>query len=299
MEPQNKQERKSAFTKFFGVYALSMIFPVGGMYMLSAVPDAVSGADSAKYRKIVEEQAPTVTDADTVGGFAKELIKQDGVFLTAIDPATKGAAKVKIDELESKISAVMNAVKGRANEQAQNKSLSHGITGMIESIVAYRTSLTDMRGIMDKNGVDLTQVNELRGQIQQKDMEISMMKGNMDVLKIQAMKSGGSSGGGGPDPQVQTLKNRIAQLESGSKSGGGTTLVQGIPLSEMLEYAKAEGFYQLAFKQVKKYNEREAYFDQALDIFSRLEERSVSQEMKSKAKAKRLDLEANQARIPN
>jgi hypothetical protein len=298
MEPQNKQERKSAFTKFFGVYALSMIFPVGGMYMLSAVPDAVSGADSAKYRKIVEEQTPTVVDVDTVGSFAKELIKQDGVFLTAIDPATKGAAKVKIDELESKISTVMNAVKGRNNEQEQNKSLSHGVTGMIESIVAYRTTLTDMRGIMDKNGVDLTQVNELRGQIQQKDMEISMMKGNMDVLKIQAMK-GASGSGGGPDPQVQTLKNRIAQLESGSKSGGGTTLVQGIPMSEMLEYAKAEGFSQLAFKQTKKYNEREAYFDQALDIFSRLEERSMSQEMKNKARAKRIDLEANQSRIPN
>jgi hypothetical protein len=297
MEPQNKQERKSAFTKFFGVYALSMIFPVGGMYMLSAVPDAVSGADSAKYRKIVEEQAPTVTDADTVGGFSKELIKQDGVFLTAIDPATKGAAKVKIEELESKISTVMNAVKGRTNEQTQNKSLSHGVTGMIESIVAYRTSLTDMRSIMDKNGVDLTQVNELRGQIQQKDMEISMMKGNMDVLKIQAMKSAGGSGG--PDPQVQTLKNRIAQLESGSKSGGGTTIVQGIPMSEMLEYAKGEGFYQLAFKKTKALNEREAYFDQAMDIFSRLEERSISQEMKNKAKAKRIDLEANQARIPN
>ncbi len=297
MEPQNKQERKGAFTKFFGVYALSMIFPVGGMYMLSAVPDAVSGADSAKYRKIVEEQAPTVTDADTVGSFAKELIKQDGVFLTAVDPALKGAAKVKIEELESKINVSMNAVKARKNEQLQNISLSHGVTGMIESIVAYRTSLTDMRNIMDKNGVDMTQVNELRGQIQQKDMEINMMKGNMDVLKIQAMKSGG--GGGGPDPQVQTLKNRIAQLESGGKSSGGTTVVQGIPMSEMLDYAKAEGFSQLAFKLVKKYNEREAYFDQAMDLFGRLEERSMSQEMRSKAKAKRIDLEANQSRIPN
>jgi hypothetical protein len=320
MEPQNKLERKSAFGKFFGAYALSLIFPVGGMYMLSAVPDALSDSESGRYKLIVDEQKPIVTDADTLGNFAKLLLRQDGLAVSSPDPSVKGEAETKITQLESQIKEAMNRVKAKAIVQPQNQSLSRGVSSMAEVIVALRSNMSDLRLALNKGGIDAGALTKLQSELAMKEMESSTKQTIIATLQAQLAASGGAkSGGGGPDPQVPLLKNEIVQLKSSlknsgngsevlrlqqkledcnNKSGGGT-IIQGVPMADVLEYAKAEGFSELAFKQTKKFNDRQSYFDQAVDMFTRLEERSISQEMKMKAKARRLKLEADESKIPD
>ncbi len=321
MEPTNQPQRKTAIGKFFGMYLFSLIFPVGGMYMLNAVPDSMSNSESGRYKLIVDEQQPIVSDADTLGNFAKKLLQQDGLAVSSPDPAVKGEATTKIVELESQIKDAMNRIKGKQVLQVQNQSLSKGVASMAEVIVALRSNMSDLRLSLAKNGVDMSAINQKTTENQMKDMKISQLEGQIKQLEILAKAGGG--GGGGADPMVPILKSKVAQLENSLKSSGGggaeilrlqqklddcnnaprgggsTQIVQGIPAADMLKYAEAEGYAALALRQTKKFSERSGFFNQAVAILEDLENASVSKEMKNKARDRRIKLEANEGKIPD
>jgi hypothetical protein len=178
MEPVNKNQRKTAIGRFVGMYMLSLTFPIAGVYLLLRVPDSVSAAEAKRYRQIVEEQTPMLVDTDTLSLISRRLIQLDGVYSSASDEMGKATARTQLVDIESRINSIMshfNTLSATAIHE-QNKRLSTGIAKLTEALVTYRETIGELRRTLDSKGIDVQVVNDLRNQINMKDLEIKSME---------------------------------------------------------------------------------------------------------------------------
>lgn len=312
MEPVNKTQRKTAIGKFIGMYALSLTFPIAAIYLLMRVPGTVAESESNLYKEIVEEQSPLLVDTDTLSQISRKLIQQDGIYSSATDEMAKATARTQLVDIESRINSIMshfNLLAASAKNE-QNKRLSTGVAKLTEALVTYRQTISELRRTLDSKGIDIQVVNDLRSQINMKDLEIKGMERQL----MTAAASGGGGGGGGADP-AKELQAKLAAAQKdldncrSSKSGGGSdaTAIQkqldeclsakagtGVTYREWLRYSEAEGYYQLLTQGNLRKNDRKVYYDQAKQIFDGLQLSTNNKEMKSRATERLIGLQKNQ-----
>lgn len=313
MEPVNKNQRRSAIGKFIGMYALSLTFPIAAVYLLLRVPGSVAASESNLYKEIVEEQSSLLIDTDTLSQISRKLIQQDGIYSSATDEMAKATARTQLVDIESRINSIMSHINllAASARNEQNKRLSTGVAKLAEALVTYRQTISELRHTLDSKGIDIQVVNDLRSQINMKDLEIKGME-----RQLMTAAASGGSGGGGADPATKELQAKLAAAQrdldncrsAKSGSGGGDVAAiqkqldeclsaktgTGVTYREWLRYSEAEGYYQLLTQGNLRKNDRKIYYDQAKQIFDGLQLSTNNKEMKSKAAERLLGLLKNQ-----
>lgn len=311
MEPTNKIQRKTAIGRFVGMYVLSLTFPLAAVYLLMRVPDSVSASETRRYRQIVEEQDPMLVDTDTLSQISRRLIQLDGVYSSATDEMAKATARTQLVDIESRVNSIMSHFNNLAAAAAheQNKRLSTGIAKLTEALVTYRQTIGELRRTLDSKGIDMQMVNDLRNQINMKDLEIKGME--RQLLTAAAGGGGGGGGGGGPDKELQAklaaLQRDLDNCRSSKSGGGDIAAIQrqldeclaakngtAVTYREWLRYSEAEGYYQLLTQGNLRKNDRKVYYDQAKQIFDGLQVSTANKDMKAKATERLLALQKNQ-----
>ncbi|NIJ51161.1 hypothetical protein [Dyadobacter arcticus] len=316
MDPVNKNQRKTAIGKFIGMYMLSLTFPILGVYLLMRVPGSVGESETKRYKEIVDEQTPMLTDTDTLSTISRKLIQLDGAYSSATDEMAKATARTQLVDIESRINGIMSHFNALATSAAheQNKKLSGGIAKLTEALVTYRQTIGELRRTLDSKGIDVQVVNDLRNQINMKDLEIKSME--RQLLVGAASGGGGGGGGGGADAkELQTKLNLIQKdldncrsAKSGGGGGGGDAAAiqkqleeclsakngTAVTYREWLRYSEAEGYYQLMTQGNLRKNDRRVYYDQAKQIYDGLQLSTANKEMKAKATERLISLQKNQ-----
>lgn len=311
MEPVNKNQRKSAIGRFVGMYVLSLTFPMVGVYLLLRVPSSVAASEAKRYKEIVEEQKPMLVDTDTLSQISRKLIQLDGLYSSATDEMAKATARTQLVDIESRINSIMSHFNNLAASAVheQNKRLSTGIAKLTEALVTYRQTIGELRRTLDSKGIDMQVVNDLRNQINMKDLEIKGME--RQLLAAAASGGGGGGGGGGSDKETQAkLAAMQRDLDNCRASKSGSTDVAAIQRQldeclaarsgtavtyrEWLRYSEAEGYYQLLTQGNLRKNDRKVYYDQAKQIFDGLQVSTANKEMKAKTTERLLALQKNQ-----
>lgn len=312
MEPLNKTQRKTAIGRFVGMYVLSLTFPLAAVYLLMRVPDSVAASETRRYRQIVEEQDPMLIDTDTLSQISRRLIQLDGVYSSATDEMAKATARTQLVDIESRINSIMSHFNNLAAAAAheQNKRLSTGIAKLTEALVTYRQTIGELRRTLDSKGIDMQMVNDLRNQINMKDLEIKGMERQLLTAAV-AGGGGGGGGGGGPDKELQakvaTLQRDLDNCRSSKSGGADIAAIQkqldeclsaksgtAVTYREWLRYSEAEGYYQLLTQGNLRKNDRKVYYDQAKQIFDGLQVSTANKDMKAKATERLLALQKNQ-----
>lgn len=312
MEPVNKNQRKSAIGRFVGMYVLSLTFPMVGVYLLLRVPSSVAASEAKRYKEIVEEQKPMLVDTDTLSQISRKLIQLDGLYSSATDEMAKATARTQLVDIESRINSIMSHFNNLASSAVheQNKRLSTGIAKLTEALVTYRQTIGELRRTLDSKGIDMQVVNDLRNQINMKDLEIKGMERQL----LAAAASGGGGGGGGGGGTDKELQAKLATMQRdldncrASKSGSSDAAAiqrqldeclaarsgTAVTYREWLRYSEAEGYYQLLTQGNLRKNDRKVYYDQAKQIFDGLQVSTANKEMKAKTTERLLALQKNQ-----
>ncbi|UFH52067.1 hypothetical protein [Spirosoma sp. KNUC1025] len=219
MEPLNKPERQQAFSRFLGVYCLSVTVPILAVYLLLSAPNYVLKEENARLNLTLTEQTEKLKKRmDGVTADLKTLQTTDQAYLKATD-IEKGSLKTQLSGLENGLQQHVNTLKAdTAQLQLTNKQLSRGIVEAYDAVLTYRNNISYLRDILDKKGIDATQIDKLTAALLQARQE-------NDMLKILAAKSAApapaAGGGGGPNYLAQyqdctgklaTAQGRINQL---------------------------------------------------------------------------------------
>ncbi len=295
------------------MYMLSLTFPVAAVYLLMRVPGSVEASETKRYRQIVEEQDPMLVDTDTLSQISRRLIQLDGLYSSATDEMAKATARTQLVDIESRVNGIMSHFNNLAVSAAheQNKRLSTGIAKLTEALVTYRQTIGELRRTLDSKGIDMQMVNDLRNQINMKDLEIKGMERQLLTAAAGGGGGGGGGAGGGPDKELQaklaSLQRDLDNCRSSKSGGSDIAAIQkqldeclsakngtAVTYREWLRYSEAEGYYQLLTQGNLRKNDRKIYYDQAKQIFDGLQVSTASKEMKAKATERLLALQKNQ-----
>ncbi|GAB3782988.1 hypothetical protein GCM10028818_39990 [Spirosoma horti] len=228
MEPLNKPERKQALGRFLGVYCLSLSLPLLAVYLLFSAPNYILKQENARLNETLTEQTQKLRKPmNSVTTDLRTLQTTDQAYLKATD-IEKGSLKAQLSGLESGLQHQVNGLKAdTANLQPLNKQLSHDIIGAYDAVLTYRNSISYLRELLEKEGIDASQVDKLTAALTQARQENEMLK--ILAAKPAAPAAAPPAGGGGPNylPQFQecsgklTLaQTRINQLQDQLKAAG-------------------------------------------------------------------------------
>ncbi|GAB4021311.1 hypothetical protein GCM10028808_65710 [Spirosoma migulaei] len=232
MEPLNKPERQQAFSRFLGVYCLSLSVPLLAVYLLFSAPNYVLKQENARLNETLTEQTQKLMKRmDGVSADLKTIQTTDQAYLKATD-IEKGSIKNQLSGLESGLQQQVNGLKAdTAQLQPLNKQLSYGIIGAYDAVLTYRNSITYLRDLLEKKGIDASQVDKLTAALTQARQENEMLKILAAKTAAPAAAAPAPSGGGGPNYLAQfqectgkmvAAQNRINELTAQLKAAGAT-----------------------------------------------------------------------------
>lgn len=232
MEPLNKPERQQAFSRFLGVYCLSLSVPLLAVYLLFSAPNFVLKQENARLNQTLDEQTQKLMKRmDGVSADLKTIQTTDQAYLKATD-IEKGSLKNQLSGLESGLQQQVNGLKAdTAQLQPLNKQLSHGIIGAYDAVLTYRNSISYLRDVLEKEGIDASQVDKLTAALTQARQENEMLKilAAKTTAPVAAAAAPAPSGGGGPNylaqfqectSKVVAAQNRINELTAQLKAAG-------------------------------------------------------------------------------
>ncbi|GAB2530530.1 hypothetical protein [Spirosoma aerophilum] len=228
MEPLNKPERQQAVGRFLGVYCLSLSLPLLAVYLLFSAPNYVLKQENARLNETLTEQTQKLMRPMAgVTSNLQSLQTTDQAYLKATD-IEKGSIKTQLSGLENSLQRQVNGLKADTSQlQPLNKRLSHDIIDAYDAVLTYRNSISYLREVLEKEGVDASQVDKLTAALTQARQENELLK--IVAAKTATAPAAAPSGGGGPTylPQYQecssklaTAQARVAQLQDQLKAAG-------------------------------------------------------------------------------
>ncbi|WP_018620704.1 hypothetical protein [Spirosoma luteum] len=177
MEPLNKSERQQAFGQFLGIYCLSLSVPLLAVYWLFSAPNYVLKQENARLTETLNEQTQKLTKPmDMVSANLKTLETTDQAYLKATD-IERGSLKTQLSDLESGLQQQVNGLKAdTAQLQPLNKQLSHSVIGAYNAVLTYRNSISYLRDLLERKGIDASQVDKLTAALTQVRQENEMLR---------------------------------------------------------------------------------------------------------------------------
>ncbi|GAB3947568.1 hypothetical protein GCM10028805_20060 [Spirosoma harenae] len=232
MEPLNKPERQQAFSRFLGVYCLSLSVPLLAIYLLFSAPNYVLKQENARLTETLNEQTQKLMKPmEGVTANLKNLQTTDQAYLKATD-IEKGSLKTQLSGLESGIQQQVNSLKADTVQlQPVNKQLSNGVIKAYDAVLTYRNSISYLRDLLDKKGIDASQIDKLTAALTQARQENEMLKLLAAKTAAPAAAPAPSGGGSGPNylsqfqectAKMVDAQRRIADLTAQLKAAGST-----------------------------------------------------------------------------
>lgn len=229
MEPINKQERQQAFGRFIGVYCLSLSVPLLAVYLLFSAPAYVLKAENERLTATLAEQTDKLMKRmEGVTTDLKSLQTTDQSYLKATD-IEKGSLKTQLSGLETDLQQQVNGLKvDTAQLQPTNKKLSGGIISAYDAVLTYRNSISYLRDLLEKEGIDASQVDKMTA-------ELTQVRQENEMLKLLAAKPAAPAAAAAPAPsggpnylaqfqdcsgKLTAAQTRINQLQDQLKAGG-------------------------------------------------------------------------------
>lgn len=220
-----------------GIYCLSLSVPLLAVYLLFSAPNYVLKQENARLNETLNEQTQKLmTPMNGVTANLATIQTTDQAYLKATD-IEKGSLKTQLSGLENGLQQQVNGLKAdTAQLQPLNKQLSHSVIGAYDAVLTYRNSISYLRDLLEKEGIDATQVDKLTAALTQARQENEMLKILAAKPAAAAAAAPAPSGGGSGALAAQYLsqfqectgkmvdaQKRIALLQDQLKAAGSNS----------------------------------------------------------------------------
>ncbi|GAB2790161.1 hypothetical protein GCM10027275_38780 [Rhabdobacter roseus] len=209
------------------------------MYLLFSAPNYVLRQENTRLNETLTEQSQKlVKRMNGLTADLKTLQTTDQAYLKATD-IEKGSLKNQLSGLENGLQQQVNGLKADTSQlQPLNKQLSHDIIGAYDAVLTYRNSISYLRDLLEKKGIDANQADKLNAALIQARQENEMLK--ILATKTAPSAPAPSGGGGGTtylaqyqdcSDKLTAAQSRISQLQEQLKVAGNTSSPAPVPAS--------------------------------------------------------------------
>ena len=188
MQALNHSERKQALQRFAWVYALALLLPVVGVFLLARVPAKALQRENEYYRTNVREETQLVARVDSLGNllarmqqFDKELEARTG------GEVAKGALLGNIQDTQARILQGLGQMRQDSARlvAVNNRALSREVIGAYERFLSYRNTIADLHTQLAQSGQNVKGMDELKQQLKECQADLKLKQTQIETMLFQ------------------------------------------------------------------------------------------------------------------
>ena len=196
MQALNNTERKLALQRFAWVYALALLLPVIGVFLLARVPAKAIQRENEYYRTNVREETQLITRVDSLGSllarmqqFDKELEARAG------GEVAKGALVGNIQDTQARVRQYLGQMRQDSAQlvAVNNRALSREVIGAYERFLSYRNTISDLRNQLAQSGQNVKGMDELKQQLKDCQADLKLKQTQIETMLFQKSMSAPAS----------------------------------------------------------------------------------------------------------
>ena len=247
MEPVNQTERKSAFNKFWGVYALSILAILLTAYFLFNTPAAVFKHRIISFQGTEAEETQLLQTISGMTANLGNIIRTDERYLSSTNDIEKGSLLGNLQEYQKNISDALVNLKNDSAlfTSVVSKKDSYNYITVFNAVVAYRNTITSLQKTLEEKGGDASELLKVRSQL-------DLCGQQLEICKMLAAKPAAAppAGGGGANKDKENelqkeLDQSQADLAACQKAKAGTVVpVPAEPLAGFNDTKKAQTIFE-------------------------------------------------------
>src|ERR1700730_4149388 len=154
MEPINQPARKSALTKFFGLFGLSLVAVVIVCYFLFNTPASIFKSEVKMYKGTEEEQEQLLNKIDGMVANVKNITVADQNYLSSTNEIEKGSLQSNLQEYQRNVIDGLVDIKNDSSKLASlvARKDSYNYITAFNAIVAYRNTILSLQKSLQEKG---------------------------------------------------------------------------------------------------------------------------------------------------
>ncbi len=194
MQALNHTERKQAFQRFVWVYALALLLPIVGVFLLARVPARALQRENDFYRTNVREETHLVARVDSLGNIMARIQQLDKELETTMGSGiAKGDYLARIQNAEGSMLQYLSQMRQDSAKlvAVNNRALSREVIGAYERFLSYRKTIADLRNQLAQSGQSLKVVDELKQQVKECQADLKMKQTQIETMLFQKSMSPG------------------------------------------------------------------------------------------------------------
>jgi hypothetical protein len=283
MKPLNDQARKMAFQKFLGLYMITMLIPVLACCTYFILPESALRQEEARLLATFEEQKQLLAKIDTLARQSQQLIQLDEAYGRANDDLGKAVSKRQATERETEMNSLIFHVR---NDTAQllapmNKQLSKSAIRAFNAILTYRNTIAFLRQSLEKNGIDVSATEKLKGEIAARNQKIDLLKLEIKTLELN-MKNKPAGGGGSTKITKRPPCNcPTCPPVTGTKSPPGVSQEKFDEVQAKVAFAHADCDRMRADGGITSWSQRKQLYQSSLRSFQNLLQTTTNASLKT------------------
>lgn len=214
MDPLNKNERKTATGRFFGLYALSLAVVILAAYFLFNTPASIYKNKMQLYKITEDEQGKLLDKIDGMTANLNNLVQVDKNYLNSSNEIEKGNLQTKISEYQKNIN---NGLVDVQNDSAGfvsyiSKKNSYNYITVFNTILSYRNTVGSLQNSLLAKGGDASELVKARSDLQACSMQLEIAKlAAAASSKPVPVPSGG--GGGSNNAKEAALQAQLQKAQ--------------------------------------------------------------------------------------
>lgn len=188
MQALNHTERNQALRRFAWVYALALLLPVVGVFLLARVPAKAVQRENEYYRTNVREETQLVARVDSLGNllarmqqFDKELEARTG------GEVAKGALLGHIQDTQARMLQYLGQMRQDSAQlvAVNNRSLSREVISAYERFLSYRNTIADLHTQLAQSGQSVKGMDELKQQLKECQADLKQKQTQIETMLFQ------------------------------------------------------------------------------------------------------------------
>ncbi len=213
MDPLNKNERKTAVSRFFWLYALSLAVVILAAYFLFNTPASIFKNKVQLYKTTEDEQGKLLDKIDGMTANLNNLVQVDKNYWNSANEIEKGNLQTKISEYQKNIN---NALVDVQNDSASfvsfiSKKNSYNYITVFNTILSYRNTVGSLQNSLLAKGGDASELIKARSDLQACSMQLEIAKLAAAAASSKPVPVPSGGGGGGSNNAKETALQ--AQLQ--------------------------------------------------------------------------------------
>ena len=311
MEHLNKQERSSAFTKFLGVYILSLALPLVGCFLFLTVPGSSLKKENEALKATIEEQKNLLVKMDTLSTQALTLLRIDQEYGKASDDIAKATNKTLSEGQENAINGTLFSIKQDSAKliAPANKQIAAHLLNTFNTLITYRNTIASQRDVLVSKNLDDGAIVDLSSKNKELEQKLSDREMKISLLEMSIKQAGGTGGGGGggsgsgktvvvPNDPAPRVVEKIVERPAVA-AGGGNSAALAAKVEDMkaeLAFMTADCDNLRADGGITNWSQRKQFYQKSLTTFQSIAENAPSDGLKQRANQKVAELTQKLAR---